>query len=382
VLIHTDCRRYRGAEPCRPHKERGARCATCGDYDQVEHRILIVKLGAMGDVLRTTSCLGPLRRRYPRGHVTWITRANAVPLLERNPLVDRLLVVDANYLEFLLAEEFDVAIGPDTDALSASIMRVARAREKYGFVADGRAGVMASNQAARAWWQLGLDDQLKRQNRVTYGQWLYAMCDLPMPVERPVLEPSSGARDRVAALLRDRAPERRRWVCFNTGASGRWTEKRWKPAHYRDLAALLTRDNADTGILLIGGPEEGAFNASLLASGGHFVDAGTTNSVDEFAAVVAASEWILTPDSLGYHVACAVETPATCLVGPTSPWELDVYGANQVLYSDRECIACYLPACPLSTTCMDALTASAVWDRVRTWSAGTGSTCAVSAVTA
>jgi hypothetical protein len=41
---------------------------------------------------------------------------------------------------------------------------------RNGFVADGRAGVMASNQAARAWWQLGLDDQLKRQNRVTYGR--------------------------------------------------------------------------------------------------------------------------------------------------------------------------------------------------------------------
>jgi tetratricopeptide (TPR) repeat protein len=86
-------------------------------YDPIHERILIVKLGATGDVLRTTSCLPPLKARYPRSHITWVTRSSSRAGLAGNPAIDRVLTVDGNYLEFLMAEEFDLAIGPDADLL-------------------------------------------------------------------------------------------------------------------------------------------------------------------------------------------------------------------------------------------------------------------------
>src|SRR5512133_350921 len=135
---HTDCRQFRTSEPCAPHKAARTRCDGCGVYDPLGERILIVKLGATGDVLRTTSCLPPLKARYPRSHVTWVTRPNARAILAGNPAIDRVLTIDENYLEFLMAEEFDLAIGPDADLLSASIMRLAHAHEKRGCIADGR----------------------------------------------------------------------------------------------------------------------------------------------------------------------------------------------------------------------------------------------------
>jgi heptosyltransferase-2 len=76
---------------------------------------------------------------------------------------------------------------------------------------------------------------------------------------------------------------------------------------------------------------------------------------------------VLTGDSLGYHVACAVGTPALCLVGPTSPWELDSYDNNSILHAPVGCIACYLSTCPHARTCMDALTPDRVWAHVREW---------------
>ena len=131
MTIHTDCRHYRTTEPCEPHKETGTRCDGCAVYEPIAERILIVKLGAMGDVLRTTTCLEPLKQRYPASHITWVTHENAVPLLEGNPWIDRILSVDGNYLEFVLAERFDLAIGPDTDTLSASITSLVRADIKH-----------------------------------------------------------------------------------------------------------------------------------------------------------------------------------------------------------------------------------------------------------
>ena len=43
--------------------------------------ILIIKTGALGDVLRTTTLLHPLKQKYPLARITWITAAAAVPLL-------------------------------------------------------------------------------------------------------------------------------------------------------------------------------------------------------------------------------------------------------------------------------------------------------------
>jgi ADP-heptose:LPS heptosyltransferase len=363
MMIHTDCRHYRSSLPCAPHKQTHVRCERCADYSPIDHRILVVKLDAMGDVLRTTTCLPPLKALYPRSHVTWITRASAEPLLRGNPSIDRILTVESTYLEFLHAEDFDLALGPDADLLSATIMQIARAGTKRGFIADRRGGVTPLNEAASAWWQMGLDDTAKRENRRTYGQWLYDICELPPPVARPWLRPGADAREAAERFLREQAPAATYRVCLNTGASGRWSEKRWKAQHYAELARLVRAHDPGAAVIVVGGPAEAEFNAALLASTPGLVDAGTANSIERFAALVAASDWMLTPDSLGYHVACAVGTPAVCVAGPTSPWELDLYGVNQVLHADLDCIACYLAACPHETTCMDALTASAVWMR-------------------
>jgi len=361
MTLRTDCRHFRTDRPCRFHKQTGVRCGGCQDHDPIETRILIVKLDALGDVLRTTCCLQPLKQIYPRSHITWVTRANAAALLAGNPHVDRILTIESNYLELLLTIDFDLALGPDPDLLTASIMRLARAETKRGFVGDTRGGVIPLNEAAATWWHAGLDDTIKRLNRRTYGEWLYQICELPLPVARPWLQPTGPALERADRFLTDRAPGATRRACFNTGASGRWEEKRWKARSYRDLAHLIHDHEPSTALLLVGGPLEADFNAGLVASYGGFIDAGTSNSVDDFAALIAACDWVLTPDSLGYHVACAVRTPALCLVGPTSPWELDLYSVNQVLHADLECIACYLSKCPLTTTCMDLLKPGDVW---------------------
>jgi ADP-heptose:LPS heptosyltransferase len=361
MRVHTDCRHYRGSRPCSFHKRTGACCGDCGEYAPADERILIVKLDAMGDVLRTTACLEPLKRQHPRSHVTWITRADAIPLLAGNPHVDRILAVESNYLEFVLADAFDLALGPDPDPLSATIMLLAHAREKRGFISDRKGGVVPLNAAAESWWRMGVNDNVKRNNRRTYGEWLYDICELQPPIARPWFRPSDTALRAAERVFDGTAPGAGARVCFNTGAGPRWEEKRWKLRHYAQLARLVRDRWPGAAIALVGGPREQEFNAALLASNAGLIDAGTDNSIDGFAALIASSDWFLTSDSLGYHVACAVGTPTVCVVGPTSPWELDCYGTNCVLHAGLECIACYLAKCPFGTTCMDALTAAHVW---------------------
>ena len=85
-----DCRYFLGDRPCRFKRV----CEGCAEYSPMGKRFLIVKLGAIGDVLRTTPLLAGLKRAYPQSHITWVVDPAALPLLKHNPLIDRLLPFD------------------------------------------------------------------------------------------------------------------------------------------------------------------------------------------------------------------------------------------------------------------------------------------------
>jgi ADP-heptose:LPS heptosyltransferase len=129
----------------------------------------------------------------------------------------------------------------------------------------------------------------------------------------------------------------------------------------------MTEHDPNASAILVGGPEEAALNEKLRRQYPSLLHGGGGYTIEEFAGTIAHADWVLTSDSLGYHVACAVGTPAICLVGPTSPWELDTYGENSVLHPALNCIACYHATCPLSITCMDVLTPEMVWEHILRW---------------
>ena len=81
LLIHEDCRHFRGDIPCKPNKEFGVHCDGCEYYDPIAENILIIKLGAAGDVLRTTPILHRLKIDNPQARIWWLTLSpELVPL--------------------------------------------------------------------------------------------------------------------------------------------------------------------------------------------------------------------------------------------------------------------------------------------------------------
>ena len=352
--------------PCSIHKDSGITCEHCVAYDPIKTRILIIKLGAIGDVLRTTSILPALQQKYPGVEITWITKANAAPLLQENPRIDRVLLIDGNYLEYLQNEEFSLGICLDADPHSATINSIARCEEKLGFVADSRGKVTPANDEATEWWLMGLNDAKKRQNRKSYQRIIYEICRLPLPAARPELY-LNGSIEASCQDFFERAGLQadRKVVGINTGGGGRWQLKKWTKDGYIECIRLLRKKYPDIGLLLLGGPEEIDFNKGIMESvGDHLVDGGCLNSLLEFAGKVNTLDVLLTADSLAMHVGVALGKPTVVLVGPTSPWELDVFGRGDVLYSGLDCLACYRSQCDKFVNCMNTLSPERVANRI------------------
>ncbi len=356
LCINTDCRHFPGDRPCAFHKQTGVVCESCAHFEDAGVRILIVKLDALGDVLRTTCVLPSLKSRHPDGHITWITSKAALPVLENNPYIDEVFALSVEGLARLGAESFDLVLNPDASKTSAALASLAKGKEKRGFVLGEDGQVRPCNPAAARWLELGARDDLKRKNRMTYQDHLHHICSLKPDAQEIILRLGDGERERARrlALFAGIRPGER-LIGFNTGSSSRWPRKRWPRERFLDLAAGLQK-TAGRRVLLLGGPLEQETNRWIAQmSGGYAIDSGTEHGVREYFALLDLCDVIVTGDTLGMHAALALNRKVVALFGPTSPWEIDMYGRGERIVSDVDCICCYRRDCERSPTCMDRI---------------------------
>ncbi|MHC5071883.1 MAG: glycosyltransferase family 9 protein, partial [Planctomycetota bacterium] len=142
-----DCKHY---DPGSPAKVVVPACPGDGpeedgdgvDDGGVNAGILIVKLAATGDVLRTTALLPAIRKRYAGARVTWLTHPDAAALFLGNDLVDEVWTTDmSGLLARLRAREFDVVLCPDADPQTVALAAAANGRGRQGFTVDDRGAI-------------------------------------------------------------------------------------------------------------------------------------------------------------------------------------------------------------------------------------------------
>src|SRR3989454_85396 len=198
--IAWDCRFFLGDRPCVWHKRDRVLC-TCDHYERVEEHLLIVKLDAMGDVLRSTALLPPLAEVHPGAAITWITRKESVPLLARNPYLAEVLELGPEVPVHLQVRTFDRVINLDASKISAALAAAARSDRKDGFVLDPQGIVRPTNDAARQWLETGLFDDIKRRGTSTYQERMAAILDLTSHRHRYVFELADEEITRARAHL-------------------------------------------------------------------------------------------------------------------------------------------------------------------------------------
>ena len=367
--IAFDCRYFIGDRPCTWHKSSGVLC-TCDHYQRIEERLLIIKLDAMGDVLRTTSLLPPLAERYPKASITWITRRESRPLLERNPYISEVLDYGEDALAQLRVRRFDRVINLDAGKTSAALASSANAATKEGFVLDPRGYVQATNAAAQVWLEMGVFDDLKRLGKRTYQDMMADIIGLSGCAHRYVLHLTDEERERGRAHLKALGIDLSRPIIgLNTGAGRRWELKQWREEGYLELIERIFKKRF-TQFVLLGGPEERERHKRLIAgSTVQLIDAGCNNAVRQFAAIVGACPLVITGDTLAMHMALALNCRTIVLFGPTSAAEIELYGLGEKIIPNMECLSCYKPQCDFTPNCMELISTDMVEAAVeRQWS--------------
>lgn len=270
--------------------------------------ILVIRYSALGDVVLATSVLEPLRARFPKARIEWVTDALYAPLLEGLPeiaQVHRLGREGPNVALALagrLRGRFDAVIDLQNKLRSALVARAA-APLRTAF---------KRRSAMRAVLSLfGADPPLVR----AHATRLYAEALAPFGVEAPgplKVNLSPQARALAADALQGvEAPA----VALAPGA--RWATKRWPAERFAAVADALAKDGVS--IVLCGGPSDRDAFAAFRASTRAKVAADLSFlPLDALAAAIARVQLLVACDSGPVHLATAVGTPVLALFGPTS----------------------------------------------------------------
>lgn len=357
----TDCRLFMSDRPCKPHKTTGVTCPECKSYDPVKMRIAIVKLDALGDVLRTTSILKGLKNKYPQSQIYWFTLKSALPLLENIELIDKAIAVNdaanAFWVENMLSvEKFDLAINLDAAYKSASIAARMKADEKLGYILNENGTVSPCTPEAEHWFLMGINDAVKKANTRTYQSMMAqitGISDTDMEIIVNLSEQETGYADNLAVKLGLSPAVPTIGICPGSGA--RWPKKRWLTNRYAELIDRLN-NKYKVNILLLGGPEETPIIEDVMKYATTRVfNTSTNHSMRNFMAIVNLCDVILTADTICMHIASGLQKNSVILFGPTSAAEIETYGRGTKIVPDIECFCCYKGECDVSPSCMEKI---------------------------
>ena len=359
-MLKIDCAYFKGDRPCKFHKEDGIKCDECNHYKPIRNKILIIKLDAIGDVLRTTSILPPLRKKYPDAFITWCTKSNATQLFVNNDFVDEIITFEEDAFFRINAEEYDIVINLDTSKISSSIAASAKSKNKMGFVLSKKGYVEATSKAANKWLTMSAFDDVKRENKQTYQEIMYEILELDKTkIAQPIFKLSNTNLKNADSLAKKwQIKKKRTTIGLNVGVGTKWPSKGWPIERWEELIKIL--ENKNFNLLLLGGPEEIEKINALSAKHNFLINTGYDNTMMEFAAIVDLCDIIITADSLALHIGTALNKKIIALFGPTSTSEIDLFKRGIKVAAPDQCKCYYNRNCSEKISCMEKITSGMV----------------------
>lgn len=295
--------------------------------------ILIVKYGALGDVVRTSFFMKALSNQICEGEahvrIYWLTTSQSLPLLRFHPYID---VVTTNPNE-LSAIEFDRIYSLDDEFEVLSSVAKLKARKIIGASLSPEGKQIYCDQSAY-WFDMGLlsrhgkerADELKRSNNRTHSDIFRGIFDVAS-VDFSFYN-SEHINSKMLASIRHSA-DGRVAVGLNAFAGKRWASKALPDVEFAKLAEALTNltiFGREVHLFLIGSGSDLSKNQAYLNSRvapKNVTALNTDSNVLDLAAAVRSLKLLITTDSLCLHLAVSQQVPTVAFFAPTSAAEIE-----------------------------------------------------------
>ncbi len=318
-------------------------------------RILVIKIGAIGDAILAIPSFKALKSKFPSSKVVCLVGMQAKDVFGRCPYIDELIVYDIKNKEKgwrgvyrlarkLMRRRFDLVIDFQNNKKSHILSYATFSARRYGYD-NGKFSFLLNHKIKDTSGPVG---PVEHQFRVL------KMLGIDYNGEALELWPSSDDNKFAEAFL-SQAASGQKLIGVNIGSSPRWQSKRWP---YRRFAQLCDQLIAKGYRCLLTGSAHDAIYAKKILKemkSEPLCSVGRTTLM-QLASLIKKCDCYVTIDSAPMHVAAAAGVPFVAFFGPTDPRRhLPLQSSSVVL--QKGCAPCYKDTCKKKGhACMEKIT--------------------------
>ncbi len=354
--VKYDCKYFVGTIPCKPNKTYNVDCEKCSYYKKIEKRILIIKLGAMGDVIRTTPLVVKYRQLYPNAHITWLTLS---PDLLPKEQINKIYKWNETSLYILRNQEFDIAINLDKEDEACMLLSEVKASKKYGFIWKNN-HIDAATNAAEHKLITGYFDNHSQKNTKHYLEEIFEICHLEFNDEPYLINYNKALVSKWSEFMKSKS-QGKTIVGLNTGCGNRWLTRLWPEEMWVELAKKLLE--AGYFPVFLGGVQEHEKNQKLHEQTKAWYPG--TYSLEEFFAITASCDIIVTQVSMMMHIATALQKKMVLLNNIFNKHEFYLYNRGVIVEPESGCNCFYGNSCKREKSCMYDIAPETVFSEIQ-----------------
>lgn len=319
--------------------------------------ILIVRLGALGDVVHAIPAAAALRAAFPDARLHWLVEAKHRAILDLVTALDGVVTVDARTIGGWIAAikrlrqtRYDVALDFQGLMKSAVFARASGARRVAGF----SIWHLREKTARPLYSETGRAPDDEHGHVIRKNLHLLRVLGVETAaVEFPLAHTASPAAAAV-----DRELQGQRFAMINPGAA--WPNKRWPAQRFGEIAAYL-REVRGLPSIVLWGPGEQALAGEVVAASAGAARVAPPTEIADLVELSRRAAVIVSGDTGPLHIAAAVGTPAVALYGPTNPYRNGPWSPADVTVSRFERCGCrYGRTCRAPAWCLDGVSVAEV----------------------
>lgn len=350
----VNCRHFNGYKPC---GKSDVCTESCKHKQDISESILIIHLGALGSVVRSSALLRKIKKEKPDAFVVWLTSDSVLPILENHQAIDRLYALNLVNLLKLQAMSFDQIFVIDKSLEAISIAQQLKCKQVKGFVANPLTGaVLPADSDAEELWQLGIDNHRKFFiNQKTELQLIFESLGMSYQGEKYWLDISAQEKKEMHQRRKDwlALTEKKQLIGINTGCSQVIAYKKLSLEKHQELITRIQQEFPMAQVVLLGGREDSQRNQSLKELFPEVIASNTEGGLRDGILSVGACDIVVSGDSLGMHIAIALEKYTVAWFGPTCAQEIDMFSKGEKITTYLSCHPCWKRTCSKNKMCYD-----------------------------
>ena len=339
------------------------------------YRFLIIRLSAVGDVLRTLPAVKALKENFPLSHITWIVEEPSLNLLETQPGIDEVILLPrrrwareirsikgilrtlnemGSFIATLRGRKFDVVLDFHGIFKSGLLSYLSNAQKRIGFDRE------SSREGNFLFSNVKVSLPSKRLSRFERNLSLLKGLGLEVREFHHKLRIPAEDQDYIESFFKEIPSCRKPLIAIHPGTSPKTAYKRWMPEQYSLLADRLIRD-LGVSVIFTWGAEElkwvegirsGMKEVSILAP--------RTETLTQLGEIFRRSDLYIGSDTGPMHIASFVDIPVVAIYGPTDPVVNEPLGRHVKIRKDVGCNPCRKRNCK-ELSCLAAITVNDVF---------------------